>query len=355
MMLKTISHFAAAAGLIIFVFCFSVCSQKKSSAQNNQSRTATKNADAPSSNTTPGNPSNESPKEIWSGASANFLIRWATDDLTAAAKSEIVFSARSFAASGYKQYYQSVTERTDLDKDLKPEVDFYNRHFKLLSIVGSLISFEDNLDASSKIYKMPSREVYAYRDKIESRFLTIDLAKTGDLNYSVEDGEPTGEIDSTQTGKAVFLTDLFSEQDILRALLNDAVIKRALSKAKKGKPPMSLSELTSRLEEQDLIAGNCVFYLPDDYLTRFAFHHIENNKIAVRLSLQPTIQACRGQKAQLGLLLPIPTALNKSLALADSAKQGFLMKRQEMTNKLKEETYVGFDENDAPPKKATDR
>ena len=335
----------ASTVLIIFTLCFTACGQANPSAQKNQTSTATKNVNSQPT-ASPNNPPNQMGKEIWSGESAGFQIRWATGDLTAApvAGAENVFSARDFARRGFEQYYKSVKERKDLDKDLKPEIDFYNRHFRLLSVVGSLVSFEDNLDAYSKILKMPAKENFAYRDVIESRFLTIDLAKPGELSNLVEDDLPTTEVDPAHPGKAVLLTDLFAEQDILQALLKDAVINRALSLAKESKQikqPTNLTELMTLLEG-NLGVNNCPFSFSDDYLTRFAFHHLENDKVAVRLSLTPGNQACHGQKAQLGLLLPIPPSLKESLALADSNKQGFLMRQQAIKFTPKQETYVGF-------------
>ena len=347
--------------LLFFNLWFTACAQSPIASPNNQTSTPEKSPPITSQSGKPQSPVIETKpnkqieKEIWTGESGGFLIRWTTADLIAQSVSDkkAVFSARDFADKGFEQYYKSVKERKDLGKDLKAEIDFYNRHFRLLSVVGSLISFEDNLDASSKILKLPAKENFAYRDIIESRFLTIDLTKPGELLYLSDDDEPSSEIDLTKPGKAIQLTDLFSEQDILQALLKDAIIKRAMSLAKQSKQikqPTNLGELLAVLEG-NLGVKNCPFDFADDYLTRFAFHHVENDKVAVRLSLSSGNTACKGEKAQLGLLLPIPASLKESLTLADSNKQGFLMKQQAMKFTPKQETYVGFDDESIVEKK----
>jgi hypothetical protein len=69
-----------------------------------------------------------------------------------------------------------------------------------------------------------------------------------------------------------------------------------------------------------------MFRFPRDVFTRFAFHHLEDTRIAVRLGLPPIVEPCRTQHAQLGLLLPIPPALKRDLTLAASRQTGFLIR-----------------------------
>src|SRR5206468_2838286 len=71
--------------------------------------------------------------------------------------------------------------------------------------------------------------------------------------------------------------------------------------------------------------GDLDFELRPDVLTRFAFHHLEGDTVAVRLGLPPHSGAIRTEHQQLGLLLPIPHSLKQELGLATSRQQRFLM------------------------------
>ena len=64
--------------------------------------------------------------------------------------------------------------------------------------------------------------------------------------------------------------------------------------------------------------------LRPDFLTRFAFHHLEGDLVAVRLNLPSIAFAYRSQ--QIGLLLPIPSELRQPFALAAIGHEGFFMK-----------------------------
>jgi hypothetical protein len=79
---------------------------------------------------------------------------------------------------------------------------------------------------------------------------------------------------------------------------------------------------------RSLEVGECLFRFPEDVFTRFAFHHLEGDHIAVRIGLPPNVGACRTQHAQLGLLLPFPPTLKRALTLAASRQAGFLMQDQ---------------------------
>ena len=61
-------------------------------------------------------------------------------------------------------------------------------------------------------------------------------------------------------------------------------------------------------------------------LERFAFHHIESGKIAVRLNVSWGSEIHRFTTTQIGLLLPKPEKLSGPLTLAAAGKEGFLMR-----------------------------
>jgi hypothetical protein len=153
---------------------------------------------------------------------------------------------------------------------------------KVLSIVGNLVSFsvESNGYSEGAAHPWHSRH-----------FKTINAKTRGEVS----------------------LTDIFSEEEILQALLQDGVIQKRLN----GRNPASLKELL----EMDL--GNCDFRLDGDALTGFAFHHVKNGQVAVRLGLTHGCEAARGSLTQLGFYLNIPSVLEKDLN--NARHMGYLM------------------------------
>jgi hypothetical protein len=132
-------------------------------------------------------------------------------------------------------------------------------------------------------------------------------------------------------GKVAKLTDYFPEQEVLKALLNDVLIKEALA----GESPSSLTKLFKLLEGQQFEINGVPYLFPRDFLTRFAFHHLQGDKVGVRLGLPSSGGAARGLHAELDLLLPFPPALKEPLTLAAAGKAGFLIQDQERLSKGK--------------------
>src|SRR5205823_2765897 len=95
---------------------------------------------------------------IWSGASAGYEIQWTTGDLTAVpARSLVGFSARQMARK----------EFADIEKDSDGHCT-YDRTLKLLSVVGSIVSYQDDDFLTCEQAAHPSGG---------SRFVAIDLAR----------------------------------------------------------------------------------------------------------------------------------------------------------------------------------
>jgi hypothetical protein len=243
-------------------------------------------------------------KRIWSGQSKGYSINWNSSNINIekAGGSSPLLSLRALAESGFKEFSANVEPEQECS---------YERKFSLLSVVGSIVSFKDELYSFCKPSAHPS---------IEVRFTSVDMSRSGELVYKDSGAYPPLDIDLEKSRMALSLTDIFPEAQILKALLADPVIKKTLSGT-----PKSLAELAGQLEGQTIESGKCGFELRKDYLTRFAFHHVEKNMIAVRLGLPPNSGACRTQHAQIGLLLPIPSTLKEVVTLADLNKEGFLM------------------------------
>ena len=99
-----------------------------------------------------------------------------------------------------------------------------------------------------------------------------------------------------ETGKSpVLLTDLFPETTLLAALLKDQIIQKSLA----GRKPKTIEELIK------ITDGGCEVdfrFLNES----FAFHHIQGDRVAVRIGLPHGCEVMRGNYTELGLYLPIP-------------------------------------------------
>jgi LysM repeat protein len=224
---------------------------------------------------------------IWRGDSGQLSIRWTETDIIAA-KGKILFSAKALAKKDFEADF-FVDQSLGKENPCK-----YQRNFTLLSVVGSIATLEDTQQISCQSLLHPS---------VDKKFMAIDFA---------------------QSGQVVALTDFFAESDILKALLADAIIKKALSGLK---TPSTLTALYNTLEWAEISVNDCEYALSEDFLTRFAFYHMSRNKVAVRLDLSPMGNAC--SNTQLGFYLPIPADLKKALYRAKRKWAGFLMERSE--------------------------
>src|SRR2546423_8529618 len=152
----------------------------------------------------------------------------------------------------------------------------------------------------------------------ETRFVAVDLSKPA--------GVRRGSDETLLPGNVAKLTDYFPAGEIHKALMADPIMQKALA----GKRPRTLAELLKLIGEAfPTVAEDekSCYMLDTDLLTRFAFHHVEGNKVAVRLGLSGA-GVCRYNLTQVGLLLPIPAALQQALAQAEAGSEGFLMSRK---------------------------
>ena len=248
-------------------------------------------------------------KAIWKGRSGGIEIEWTTDDLFANSGEKVERIFKSLAKRGHEEFLVDIS--TDKTKDGASNCD-YRRDFEVLSIIGTLISFSDT----------EYTDCGGAHPSTEMRFTTVDLARPGEVSYG--QGDNAMDVDLRNPGKAVKLTDYFSESDILSALLSDRVIKLAFAEARVSSPPQTLASLPEIFAKNDYVLNGTDLSLRPDFLTRFAFHHLEGDLVAVRLNLPSIAFAYRSQ--QIGLLLPIPSELRQPFALAAIGHEGFFMK-----------------------------
>jgi hypothetical protein len=255
---------------------------------------------------------------IWRGRSGDFLLTWRTSDLRVTSgkrSAQVAFSVFPSVKRDFEAFLAAL-RASGAREGATAEPCTYERTFRILSVVGSLLSLEDGYYAYCRGWAHPA---------VATRFTTLDVTRPGELVYVEGAAFPPIDLDVSRLGKAVSLTDIAAESDILEALLGDPIVRRALQQVGQL-APSTLEQLQQLLAHQSLEAGECLFRFPRDVFTRFAFHHLEGSRIAVRLGLPPIVEPCRTQHAQLGLLLPIPRALKKDLTLAASRQAGFLMR-----------------------------
>ncbi|HLK55162.1 MAG TPA: hypothetical protein VKU00_01275 [Chthonomonadaceae bacterium] len=242
-------------------------------------------------------------KPIWSGTSGGYTIQWTEKDLSVRAKpldTRPRISARTLVLK-------------DVDAETTREAEF---DIKLLSVVGPILSFE----------------VHAYVDGGGAHPMLATY-------YQV--------VDATHPARTVALTGLFPDAQVLKALLADKIIQKVLATDGAQAPPTTCIELVKRLNGKEFGGESDSEYgFGPDFLTEFAFHHIEGDMVAVRLSVSHGAEVYRGEHTQIGILLPIPTLLQHPFELARARKEGFLM--QDAIKLFKDnQTKIEF----SPPKK----
>ncbi len=133
----------------------------------------------------------------------------------------------------------------------------------------------------------------------------------------------------SKPGTPISLTHYFSDDEIFRSLMSNERITQGLQKAiaeKKTTSPDSLSQLSKVLTTHDYTLFEGEFALEEDYLTRFAFHHVDGSNIVVWITLRPTSHSGQAMQDYIEISLPVPQNLETDMNNADSQKAGFLMK-----------------------------
>jgi hypothetical protein len=254
--------------------------------------------------------SGKSSQALWTGKSGGFEVIWTKSDLAAKSTStnEIVFSFSSLAKQGFLTYENQV-KTAQLGKCT------YTREARPVSLVGSQLTFSDVYDSSCDSEAHPSSDY---------RITTVDLRRTSASKYTPSVDDPAS-LDMASLGPVVALTSLFGREEILTKIAADPLLKRYLSAA-----PKTLDDIRNALGDEGVkpTKSPCSFTLAPDYPTRFSFHHLIGNQLAVRLELSPIGGACRGAKADLGILLAMPPDLRPALDAAAAGRSGFLAKNQ---------------------------
>lgn len=227
----------------------------------------------------------------------NVTLEWQDNDLVAFdLQQQPLFSAQTWARQLFEEKValrQTACEHTHL---LTP-----------LSFVGTLLSLKSQIHQHCQDQTAPV---------LTHQWITLDLTKPQQPQQ---------------------LTELFAEKDLLQGLLADPILVRALNTfAQKNAVTLpkfnNLDSLHQFLLHNDIkvIIGECAYALsldpkdPQSLLTQFAFHHLKNQQVAVRMNLIPA-HWCQQSQAQLGIYLNYPASLNTSFQQAANGAAGFLM------------------------------
>lgn len=148
--------------------------------------------------------------------------------------------------------------------------------------------------------------------------------------YSFGAAHPSGRtwyrnLDVTRDNDPASLLDYFDRADIFSALKNDSVVQRICqAQGREADEFQSLDELLEFLKWHP-DEESCAYFDGMESLKWFAFHHLDGDRVAVRLGLPAGYEFCRDKMPQIGLLLPIPDQLHAALNQADQGTEGFLV------------------------------
>ncbi len=219
-------------------------------------------------------------RDIWSGDVAGSTIQWTTQNLTISSGKATLFDAKKIWNEDLAKMRTLAADKIDSQEEVT-----------LLSVVGPVVSYKD-----------------------------ATYCDCGGAHPSANTALVT--MNTQKPGKACALTDFFSEGTLLTALLKDKLVQTALTENHET-PPVTLKDLLKLLPT--LNSPDKDYEFTAYMLGNFAFHHIEGDKVAVRIGLPYSTEASRGNLTQLGLLLPIPETLKAMLSAAASKQNGFLM------------------------------
>ena len=239
---------------------------------------------------------------IWSGKSGGFAIEWTTADLSAKSAADPArqaFSLRELLA----QYWATaeLANKHDLETlaeeakqtgetPVGPTPCRLEYEYRVLSIVGALLSVEERFSSSCKNDDgQPGKT---------TQYIAIDLNKPAP--------EPA-------MGSAILpqasLSRFWPKKTVLGAPL--VSFQSESPKYDKKHPPQTIAAASrERFESHE---------------EAFAFERLVNGQVTVRIGLPPPMGVCQRCLDEFGVSLSVPEALRGALSLAQSAQEGFLM------------------------------
>jgi hypothetical protein len=176
--------------------------------------------------------------------------------------------------------------------------------FEVLSIVGTLVSYRESGGGDTPGAAHPSG---------------YDVLRVRDVLHP--DATPS-------------LLDFYSEAQLVAALKADPFVRKFGNPAKGFARAASLANLVAALdrdwavENSEAPEDDCGFEVSFDpsMVQSFFFHHVEKDRVAVRIALAPANEWCSRTTGpqHIGLLLPLPPKLRDHLLQAQRDEAGFL-------------------------------
>lgn len=243
---------------------------------------------------------------FWQGTSEDFNIRWTDKDIYIEknGKTQKLFSK-------YADYIYRKNDLASLKMYCSTSIQG-----SILSIVGSIMTIQIN----DSTFCVPSAH-----PSDEPQWIIVDLNKLNDAKFD------------KNFGNSLKLTDIFSDKEVLEAMLENEEVTSAINEIDKNYKPKTVIELAHWFRrKEDLLMGsaNTVNYgieavtfnvkgrLEKNSFYDFSFERIEGDYVFIDIGLQPI-----GRKSDLpalSLKLKIPDKLRQNLELANSRQQGFL-------------------------------
>ena len=231
---------------------------------------------------------------IWRGRSAGYDVTWSDRDVSARRASDgvVVFSARRLADAEWR--------KMEGDHDAEVPVREYERKYRLLSVVGSILSLEE-----ATYCDCGGAHPISW-----TRFVSYDVARG-----------------TAARPRPAAATEVVPEAALLRALTADRLVRQAMDSAH-VRSFASLRALTEALKTHAIQPSgeDCTYGVGEELPTEFALHHVENGRVAVRFSLGHYVEVCRGMMIQVGVLVPALPRWDTAVRDAAARRAGYLMK-----------------------------
>ncbi|ATB40648.1 hypothetical protein CYFUS_006099 [Cystobacter fuscus] len=226
----------------------------------------------------------------WKVTGSDVTFEMSAKDLRALRGGKEVFGLRS-----REEEFLSNFKPSQVEGEEPPDMSDWeaSKSYDVLSVVGPWVSYE----TSSAGYTGGAHP-YAH-----TTYVTTDVTKKPD---------------------AFSLLAVFPEKEVLKALKADRFVKKHISDEEAFKKAGTVEDMLQSLEPGEDCVG--FEYGIDAVRRSVAFHHLEGNKVAVRIAFGYASEACRGNSFVVGLLLPIPASLKPALERAAKREEGFLMK-----------------------------
>jgi hypothetical protein len=224
-------------------------------------------------------------KQFWSGASGGYRWIWTEKDITAQPAS----GGRAFSLK--RQIFPKGYGKGELEG-----MTSFTATAKPLSVVGSLLCIR------------------------EDHYWEGGAHPSGSISYAA--------VDIAHPKRKLKLTDFFPDAQVRDALWADKIIHKTLADAGVKRKPATAFALQKALATKYFGGEEGQTYcFTVDFLSQFSFHHLEGNRVAVRLCVPWGAEIYRFQSTEIGILLPVPAALRSQIQAAADGKAGFLARQ----------------------------